>query len=225
MKPDADFRGAVSLAKNFLRPLLRDQQLSLPDVEPSEVLLWFALPCLHVEDDLGVFYVYPDGAAEWLYGQASHSRGAFDLLCRIVAAKVMRGEELSPPLREFAALRIGPGLPPPAAYSKISSTFVANLYLVILAYGISRRFGLSLTRNEASEPTSACDAVSHALLELGHAKSWRAIKELILNKINKKLNAGIESLKASYAELGRTNPWVQDFFASFSAWRRDGDGD
>lgn len=223
-KMNDSFSEAVKFSKGILRNFVHDGKLIVPAAEPEEIVLKFCVPFIQVSDETGTYFLFPEGAAEWLVPHSENSRAAFDLLCHITASKIQRGEELTYPLRVFAALRVGPGLPSPAKASKRSVTFVANLLLLMTAHLLARNFDLSLTRNEASEPASACDAVSEALKELGHGKSWRAIKELIVHAKNEKLREEMNSLLKILEGLYEKLPSAERYFEVSSPWYgRDGD--
>ena len=78
--------------------------------------------------------------------------------------------------------------------TKLSRTFGENLFFLDLLYKVRQISGLALTRNDASPPYSACDAVSIALLTYGYAKSDRAFRELTTHKAH-------ATLRRTYDEI------------------------
>ena len=66
--------------------------------------------------------------------------------------------------------------------------------------------------------------MSEALKELGHGKSWRAIKELIVHAKNEKLREEMNSLLKILEGLYEKLPSAERYFEVSSPWYgRDGD--
>lgn len=188
-------------------------------VEPSEFTYWYGLRFEQANDGMMTIYTYPPGAVEWLCMKAETDKGAFDIVCRVVASKLFRNEPLSEPLRTFAGLRVVDRKPSPKG-RKAAKTVALNLQLLQVTKSVAGRFGLALTRNDASPPFSACDAVSSGLSRLGHSRSWRSIKELIVNPSSESLRI----LEAEVSEYMRRaveedpailERWVADRTAGF----------
>lgn len=180
------YRAAVDFAVNILRGQFRDGKLQSYNVEPTEFLYVFGLPILNHFDDhplCGSHYTGPEYAFRFLYMHAGTDKGAFDIAVRWTTSKLLRNEPLSLEESQFAGLVLaGKMTAPPAEGKRLAQTFGLNVQLVMLATTLVPRFGLKAMRNDESEAhESACDAVSDALSELGHAKSWRAIKELLIH--------------------------------------------
>ncbi len=214
---------AVECVVDTFRGFIKNGQIASFSTEPTEFLYKFGLRIEQEYVGNMTSYSYLPGAAEWLCMKAETDKGAFDFVCRIVASKLFLGEELSDTLRIFAGLRVA-GLKPAPKSRKISKTFAVNLRLLTLAQSISRSFDLPATRNEASPPFSACDAVAEGLGKLGHNRSWRAIKELFVNRSNFELRLLEEEIR-NYAEST-----LRDNQAILAKWKKDsaiaaGDGD
>ncbi len=112
-------------------------------------------------------------------------KGAFDYASRIIAGRMLRDEPLSQLERVFAAQVIG-GMrecPPPEG-KRLAEKFAMNVHLVFVSKLLVAKFGLTLTRNDASyERVSACDAISDALSNLGITKTPRSVKDLLFHKV------------------------------------------
>ncbi len=213
-----DFQGAVGFAQKILRHYVSEGQLIFPAMEPMEVQFRLKLRIVQISDDLGVKYLCPEGAAEWLYSQADRSKGAFDLLCNLVVSRIVRGEPLSQVLRTFAGLRVAGEFEPPKSSKKMAKNFVQNLYLICLADRVSEDFGLTLTRNEASPALSACDAVAFALCNLGHYRTSRAIKELVVNPSSKALRLHRQELAHTIVKMKDECPELLKLAVSQAHW-------
>jgi hypothetical protein len=213
-----DFQGAVCYVQKILKPYVSGGQLVFPAIEPMEVIFRWELRIVQVSDDLGAKYICPEGAAEWLYSKADHNKGAFDLLCHIVATRLFRNEPLSPQLRTFAGLRVAGEIEPPKSSTKVAKNHVQNLYLICLAYRAAEDFGLTLTRNEVSAALSACDAVAQALSNLGHQRTWRAIKELIVNPSSEALRSHKQQLELTIAKMKIECPDLLELATSQAHW-------
>lgn len=192
---NTQFDKAVEYAKMVLGVYVSEGKLSFPEMEPDEVFLRWSVPFYQNKDELGFRIIHPPHADEWLMDISESSRGAHDLLCQVVASKLFRGEALSEKLRVFAALRVVDRAKAPKKSGRASKSYMRNLILVMAAKAISRQFQLPLTRNEGSEEHSTSDAISLALDQLGHALSWRAIKELIVHPSNVKLMQSVDELQ------------------------------
>jgi hypothetical protein len=89
--------------------------------------------------------------------------GAIPKTLGLFAAKVLRGEQKrpTPPHRERVK-----------NWNELS-------FLYSLTKSVQREFGLSLTRNDASEKTSACDAVAEGLTVCGRQTSYSWVKSIM----------------------------------------------
>ena len=106
----------------------------------------------------------PDELLAW----AKSNADGFDALCLGVAHAVERGfdEELTQEIRKWlAGILRGEVQRPKARAGRGSGGWLHHLIWIAVSSRVGD--GMSATRNDASEPTSACDAVAEALAELG----------------------------------------------------------
>lgn len=214
---------AVNFVAETFKGRVVGGQIKSHPAEPSELLFKFALRIEQNFEGGMTRYIYPEGAAESLCMKAESDKGAFDLLSRIVASKLFRGEPLSETLRTFAGLVVA-GIKKSPKGSKAAHSVVVNLHLVVTAKAITSRFGLPLTRNDASPPLSACDAVVDGLAVLGHTRSWRSIKELLVHQTSASLRSLEEEIRALAYKNIEDDPSILEKWKSDSA-RATGDGD
>ena len=184
---NSNFDEAVKLAIEFLTSTGASKNYPGATVEPTELLYVFGLSIGHEFDDHPFCpsrYIVDDVSLDCLCMESDHDKGAFDLLIRIVTAKLLRNEPLTQQVSLFAGMVLG-GMKkaPPPEGKRLAKHFVANVHIVFLAHQLSRAFGLDLTRNdESSVQESACDAIAKALAAIGISKTPRAIKELLVHK-------------------------------------------
>lgn len=184
---NSNFAEAVKLAISFLTSTGASKGYPGATVKPTELLYVFGLSIEHEFDDHPFCpskYIVDDVLLNYLCMEADHDKGAFDLLTRIITAKLLRSEALSQQVSLFAGMVLG-GMKkaPPPEGKRLAKHFVANVHLVFLAHQLSRAFGLDLTRNDESPvQESACDAIAKALAAIGISKTPRAIKELLVHK-------------------------------------------
>lgn len=205
---------AVECVVDTFRGRIKNGQIASFSTEPTEFLYRFGLRIEQEFDGNTTSYSCPPGTAEWLCMKALTDKGAFDLVCSIVASKLFLGQELSYTLRVFAGLRVA-GLNPAPKSRKISKTFEVNLRLLTLARSISTKFNLPATRNEASPPFSVCDAIAEGLGKLGHNRSWRAIKELLVNRSSDELRLLEEEIRNCALSTIHDDP------ATLAKWQKD----
>lgn len=133
-------------------------------------------------------YQVSEKSAVALVEECERDKAAFDLCCDISADFLMSGRSLPVAFRAFIAAFITGKLAKPKG-TRHAQTWARNLAIYGVTRQVSHRFGLTLTRNDASkERASACDAVEEGLRRAGHAISYRAIKEL-------SVGAGPENVK------------------------------
>jgi hypothetical protein len=214
---------AVDCVVEAFKGRIKNGQIASVTVEPTELLYKFGLRIEQSYDGKMTSYTYLPGAEVFLCMKAESDKGAYDILCSIVASKLFLNEKLSDPLRVFAGLKVA-GLKPPPKGRKVAKTFLVNLHLLALTKSIESRFGLSATRNEVSPPSSACDAVSEGLGKLGHQRSWRAIKELVVNQSSEELRLLEGEIREYAFKAIREDPAILAKWKSDSARAgRDGD--
>ena len=181
-----EYRKAVEFAEEFLRPQISDGKLVQHSVEPTEFLYIFGLPIEQRTDDhewCPTYYCYPEHALRFLCLHARNDKGAYDILGRIIAGRILRNKPLSDAERMFAGQIMAGVWEAPASEAKRSSkSFALNLHLLFIARLVRERFGLKLFRNDSGgSGMSACDAVSEACCTLGMNKSFRAIKDIFMH--------------------------------------------
>lgn len=106
-------------------------------------------------------HVISESAAEQLYVASKTDPGAFALLSNVCQGLLLHDRPLNPPLRLFVVNLLSEAEAKPKA-PKAALTNEFNLYNLVLILLASSFFALPPTRNNASEPTSACDALSVA---------------------------------------------------------------
>lgn len=212
-----NFYNAVAFGEMVLRGIVCDRQLRSTDLEPMEIVFSLALPVLNGTDERGGFYKCADRALTWLVSQAELERGAFDLAIRIVASRLVRGEALPESGRVFAGLCLVGMIKPPSKTKK-AATFSNNLMLYWTAKRIEQDFGLTLTRGDDTGNTSACDAVSQALERLGHAKTYRAIKELCHHKSSGSMRQIAHECHRIMNEATSKDPEMLIYWQSQAPW-------
>jgi hypothetical protein len=184
---NSNFEEAVKLAIKFLMSTGASKDYPGATVEPTELLYVFGLSIGHEFDDHPFCpsrYIVDDVSLNCLCMESDHDKGAFDLLSRIITAKLLRNEPLTQQVSLFAGMVLG-GMKkaPPPEGKRLAKHFIANVHIVFLAHQLSRTFGLALTRNdESSVQESTCHAIAEALEALAISKTPRAIKDLLLHK-------------------------------------------
>jgi len=123
------------------------------------------------------FYQIPDRKALVLFNLTSEQAGAYDLVCTICATNLVHNSPLPECLRFFVA-EVVTGKRKRPKGKKADKTWLANQYKFSLINWASSNFDLSMTRNEASSPESACDAVSEAFRRAGHGVDFYSLKRL-----------------------------------------------
>lgn len=211
------FSKAVAFAEMVLRGIVCDNEMKKTDIEPMEVLYSLALPILNGTDEKGGYYRCADDALVWLLDLVERDRGAFDLARRIVASRLIRNEALPENGRLFAGLYLADMLDPPKK-NKRAATFTNNVMLYWSAKRIEYDFDLDLTRGDNTGDGSACDAVSTAMDNLGHRKSYRAIKELCYHRSAEPMRKMAHQFHQIVEEAGSKNPDMLAYWQSQAPW-------
>lgn len=212
------YREAVAFAESRLHHLVQDGQLRAMEIHPSEVFYTIHFEIRNGNDEKGGFYLCPDDALSWLTMRAESDRGIYDLVCKLIATRIIRNEALPDQCRQFAGLHIGGHIIAPKKNLKRSKTFTDNLMLYWTAKEIERQFGLSLTRNDESAATSACDAVFDGLQNSGYSKSYRAIKELCHAKSAAPMRLFAHQLAERMRSASAENPELHTYWQSQAPW-------
>lgn len=109
--------------------------------------------------------VWDDGVDSLIEG-AKYEHSTFQALKLGLAAEIESGREIPPRLRKWLIGYLRGEIEVPAARAgRIKSTGLHSLVAHAVADLVES--GMTATRNEASAPESACDAVASALAELG----------------------------------------------------------
>ena len=88
-----EYAKAVDLAKHLLRPHIFDGKFTQYSAEPTEFLYMLGIPIEQIEDDherFRVSYRYPENTLKLLHLRSATDKGAFDILCRILASRLFR---------------------------------------------------------------------------------------------------------------------------------------
>ena len=101
-----------------------------------------------------------------LLAWAETDAGGFDVLRLGIAYSLEQGEELPPEALTWLVRHLRGEVTRPKARAGAKTEFWLH-YLIWSAVGSLVLEGMRATRNDASEPKSACDAVADALAELG----------------------------------------------------------
>ena len=212
------YREAVAFAVSRLRNLVKGRHLRALEIHPSEVFYTFYFDIRNGSDQKGVFVLCRDEALTWLTMRAESERGIYDLVCKLIASRIIRNEPLPEQSRSFAGLHIAGMMAAPAKQAKRSKNFTDNLMLYWTAKLIEDQYPLRLTRNDAGAATSACDAVADALAISGHKKSYRAIKELCHAESAKAMRVFAHQLSDSLMAAGAQNPEMYAYWQSQAPW-------
>lgn len=121
-----------------------------------------------------------------LVAWAMADRKGWDALRLGVAHAVARGEEIPPEAAEWLALYLRGEIERPHGTPGTHDAEGLHFAIYLAVYTLVQS-GMQATRNDASEPTSACDAVGEALAALGCTpatfygvkKVWLAVKKQI----------------------------------------------
>ena len=190
------YKEAVEWAKTELESFLKTRPIDFGDSEP---LHFFLMKCLRVTYDEGAPR-YDQRILPFLLGFARTHRGAFDLACDLSVGHVQEGTPMPTELREFTVSVLNGEFQKPAK-SKLSRTFYRNVTFASTVEVCAELFDLKRTRNEASEPLSACDAVSEAAESFGHFVTERALKDLLTHKSSEDFRFYMEVFKHDEFEV------------------------
>jgi enoyl-CoA hydratase/carnithine racemase len=127
-----------------------------------------------------------------LLALAETDAGGFDALRLGVAYALEQGEELPPEVLQWLVRHLRGKAARPKARAGAKSV----LWLHIIIWNSVGNFvsdGMKATRNDASEPTSACDAVADALVELGlEPATFHSVKRIWL-QLERKRGATLDA--------------------------------
>lgn len=115
-----------------------------------------------------------------LLSWAEADAGGFDALRLGVAYSIEKGEELPPDVLQWLVRHLRGELSRPKARAGAKTEFWLHS-LIWMAVRSRVLDGMNATRNDASEATSACDAVAEALADLGlHPTTFYGVKRIWL---------------------------------------------
>lgn len=176
-------RDAYAAAVAYGKMVIGDWVATAPsDDTPAEILLrlffgvrefvWF---------DGSRYHDAPDAALAGLAELAEANIASRELLREIVASKLLCGKPLTDPERLFAGRELRGSLPKITGKvgKKARKNFWKRAVALLLVREMVARYGLLATRNDASEPLSACDAAVEAYHHAGmKGISFQFLKEI-----------------------------------------------
>lgn len=175
---------------------------SLPPFSTDEVFLELNLGCKKRPGGTETGYELSDEAGKALLVLAKLRPGAFDLAAKICGNHVFCGLPLPPSFRLLASEIITGNLVRPKG-RKAEKTKMLNLYKLGMIGRVSKDFELARTRNDASEPNSACDAVSEAFRLSGYHVDYFSLKKICVEKRYDELRQVAKRLSQLIEEIGR----------------------
>ena len=204
---DSKYLSAVEWISKATQPYIKNNQLDLSRIDPSEVVLRLVLGVYWLPDDeeglastKNGAMVCHSGAADYLLSICEKSRAAFSLLATICADYVRRGVPLSGSLSVFAQHYFLDQIERPKPVRAHQTAF-QNCCLLTWAKTVSRDYSLSLTRNKAStKKISACDAVAAGLASNGHHRTADSIMEICSGTTHKKARQMSDQWVAAYQD-------------------------
>jgi len=102
-----------------------------------------------------------------LLALAEVHEGSFDVLRLGIAHSLEQGEELPPEALTWLVRHLRGEVTRPNARSGAKTQVFLHTQIYVAVLTLVKEYGMKATRNDASEATSACDAVADALAELG----------------------------------------------------------
>lgn len=114
---------------------------------------------------LGVYEEEMSNNPEKFLAEAKSHTG-FKVVSLVISSAIERGENLPPAVNQWLADYLGGRLSEPKRNTGRPATLLTPLWIVI-AVSVCLNRGMKATRNDVSEPVSACDAVAEALENLG----------------------------------------------------------
>lgn len=139
--------------------------------------------------------------SDFLVGAAKFDREAYDHVIRFAVVQLLGGGHIPQSMRSFIAKSLDGSTKPPR---KRQSKFLRNSFSVRLIETLVEEFGLTATRNEATEGGSACDVVAEAFSNYGKRLSYNTIlKDMWKNCEIRRQVRHLNTVAASSAERRR----------------------
>jgi len=176
------YNAAVEWAKSEFQNDFPKRPFDFAGGEPTHFALRQLLQFDPEKDGFG----YDPKTLPFLVKWAETNRGAFEMAWEIVSNHLELDVPLPKELKDWVIDTLYGSRPRPKK-TIASKTFFRNLMLLGLVYQCADLFELRRTRNSATEPRSACDAVAEALCQSGYAITERALKELLTHKSSENL--------------------------------------
>ena len=138
------YEAAVLFAHQRLSPRMKGRKFNTHTVEPSEALYRFSLRITEEFPDGFPVYIFRPGTIEFLAIMATRDqdRGAYDLLCRILASRLIRKEPIPKAIRQFISMTLV-GLNPAPKRTKLAQTFGVNLFFLDLLNKVHQISGIA----------------------------------------------------------------------------------
>jgi hypothetical protein len=116
---------------------------------------------------------------EWLIEISEHSSIAFEALLLIAGSMARQGLPYAGTMREWVSNYLDGKITKTARTGHIRAETLYRDLLIVGAVSELCELGIAATRNDASPPTSACDAVAEACVRIGVAPgSYQSIKRI-----------------------------------------------
>ncbi|WP_050930101.1 hypothetical protein [Aestuariivita boseongensis] len=176
---DFALKNFESLPEHFGSDLSRMAELSFADLAIS------LNPRIKTEIPTSnrVFHIVPEDIAGRLSGAAHDNWDAYMIAREICERNTYNGAPLPPSLRAFAAQLISGRFPiPKRRGAKPSQDFGQRWVLWETANFLVDAFEITLTRNDASHNTSACDAVVEAAQAVGFELKYTTLRDWCTHK-------------------------------------------
>jgi hypothetical protein len=139
-------------------------------------------------------YAMSDEIAKVLRVVAREDSAFFDECSAICNTNVQAGAEVPGDLKNFASDIFNQLVCRPTPnHRPRTSNWSLDYVLLTLAREVRERFGMALTRNDASPPHSACDAVAAGLKLSGCNIRYSEIKDLIVHPSKKRTRDEIDA--------------------------------
>ena len=163
------FEDAVAYARDELKPYVTAEGLDFLDQGPMRQVYWYALGLRYVRGADGEpLCIDASGYAQlFLFVRSFADPEAYDLLDEIAVGMLHTNRPLPRPLRSFILRRMRgkPKRPARPGRNRLKN-WDRDFWMTCIIRGITDNSTIRATRNDASPPESACDAVSAAFAEL-----------------------------------------------------------
>jgi hypothetical protein len=132
----------------------------------------------HMPEEGRIFHTVPEELAYRLAGAAHRSWDAYRLTLELCARAIYNGHPLPESFRVFSfAVMNGTIKKPKGKGAPPSEHFALRWVLYEMAVFVADAFDITLTRNDATSETSACDAVVEAAASVGYNLKYTTIRD------------------------------------------------